>query len=200
MISFSSIKAPPLEKTADQLAVSLPEGRAWNAKTIPGTTIRSLIVGCASEFNIVQQQIEHMAREFNISLAVDLLPDWEASVGLPDACQIELTELAERRQAVIDRIKKVPVVTTADFEALILSLTGQVATVTPGAVFESFPLAFPLTFADSSPLFKLYIDIEDNIEAGFPYAFPFPFGTTTSGLIRCVLEQIIPANVILIIR
>lgn len=200
MLTFSSVKAPALEKTANQLSVCLPEGRAWNAKATPGTVMRSLIVGCASEFNVVQQQIEHMAREFNINLTVDLLPDWEASVGLPDACQTELTSLVDRRQAVIGRLRKVPIVTVADFEALILSLTGQAATVSPGATFESFPLAFPITFADSSPLFKIYVDIEDNIDAGFPYAFPFPFGTTTSGLIRCVLEQIIPANVILIIR
>jgi uncharacterized protein YmfQ (DUF2313 family) len=200
MISFNSVKAPPLEKTADQLAVSLPEGRAWNAKTIPGTLMRSLIVGCAAEFNLVQQQIERMAREFNINLSVDLLPEWEASVGLPDSCQIVVDNLVGRRQAVIDRIKKIPIVTVADFEALILSLTGKTATVVPAAPFESFTFSWPITLSTSSPLFKLYIIVDDATEGGFTYNFPVVFGSTVNGLIRCVLEQIIPANVVLIIR
>lgn len=196
MIKFS---APSQEEAARQLASTLPDGRAWQAKNLAGTNMHALVSACAAEFREIQIQIETLAREFDVNLTDQLLPDWETSVGLPEECTGQLTSLADRRKAVILRLRKIPFVTKADYEQLALELTGLSVTVTPGAELELFPLDFPIILASGNSYFKLYVTFNDAI-GGFPYLFPFNFISTGDNMIRCVFEQIAPANVLIIFQ
>lgn len=189
--------APGIEEAARQLASHLPDGRAWAAKNLDGTNMRALVKGSAAAFMEIQGQIETMARELDIRLTDQLLPDWETSCGLPEECIGALSSLEERRKAVILRLRKIPFVTKADYEQLAFDLTGLSITVTPGAEVELFPLNFPLHFASGNSYFKLYVTFNEAV-AGFPYNFPFNFVSTSDNIVRCVLEQIAPANVLII--
>lgn len=202
MIVFNSLfKTPELEETTQQLANCLPNGRAWDNKNQHDSNIRKLIRSCAKSFNIIQTYIEHLAMEYDINLTSDLLPDWETSVGLPDSCLTEITDLVQRRERVITKLRKIPVVTKNDIETLIFEAFGNTIEVTPGADVEVFPLSFPLTFSSTSSRFKLYVNIIDiGLGIGFPYAFPYAFSFTNEDKIRCLIRSVIPANVILIIR
>lgn len=196
MIKFH---APKIDQAANQLASHIPDGRAWAAKNLDGTNMRALISGCAAAFMEIQKQIETMAREFDISLTDQLLPDWEKSCGLPEECIGVLGDIEERRSAVILRLRKIPFVTKEEYEQLAFDLTGLDVTVTPGADIELFPLEFPCVFSSGNSFFKLYVYFNDTF-GGFPYSFPFPFLIGPSNIVECVFKQIVPANVLLVFR
>lgn len=196
MPGLAIFKAPDLDTTTRQFADHLPEGRAWNNKINEDSIMYKNIKSLASAFNIVQQQIEEIATEFNINLTVDLLPDWEESVGIPDDCIFELESLEERRETVIQRLKKVPVVTKAEFEALALSL-GTEVTVTPGGSVEGFPLTFPFNFSSTFPKFRMFVYFPNGNgdRLGFPYNFPLTFGSFNIDIIKCVFDKVAPASI-----
>lgn len=192
-------EAASIEEATRQLASTIPDGRAWQAKSIPGTNMYAVVSACAAEFREIQIQIETLAREFDINLSDQLLPDWEASCGLPEECIGQMASLEDRRNAVILRLRKIPFVTKEDYENLAFQLAGLNVTVTPGAEIELFPLDFPIHFASGNSYFKLYVTFNDAI-GGFPYLFPFNFLSTGDNIIRCVFEQIAPANVLIIFQ
>lgn len=196
MIKFT---APSQEESTRQLAANIPDGQAWQAKNLPGTNVYALVSACAAEFREIQLQIETLAREFDIRLTDKLLPDWEKSCGLPEECLGELASLEDRRNAVILRLRKIPFVTAAEYEALAFELTGLDVSVVPGAEIELFPLEFPCVFASGNSFFKLYVIFNDTF-GGFPYKFPLLFLTGPSNIVECVFEQIAPANVLLVFR
>lgn len=194
MIKFT---APTLEQTTRQLASNLPDGRCWEAKNLAGTNVYALISACGAEFREIQKQIETLAREFDVRLTDQLLPDWERSVGLPEECIGQFGTLVDRRNAVILRLRKIPFVTKQEFEQLAFDLTGLSVTLVPGAEIEIFPLSFPLPFAVGNSYFKLHVIFNDTI-GGFPYLFALPFLRGPSQIIECVFRQIISATVLLI--
>lgn len=192
-------EAASQEEATRQLASTIPDGRAWQAKSLPGTNMYAVVSACAAEFREIQIQIETLAREFDINLSEQLLPDWEESCGLPEECIGQMASLQDRRNAVILRLRKIPFVTKNDYENLAFQLTGLNVTVTPGAEIELFPLDFPIHFSSGNSYFKLYVTFNDAI-GGFPYLFPFNFVSTGDNIIRCVFEQIAPANVLIIFQ
>jgi hypothetical protein len=194
MIKFT---APTIEVAASQLASNLPDGRCWEAKNLAGTNVYATVSACGAEFREIQKQIETLAREFDIRLTDQLLPDWEKSCGLPEECLGQMASLEDRRNAVILRLRKSPFVTKEEFERLAFELTGLSITVVPGSEIELFPLEFPARFAVGNSYFKLHIVFNDRI-GGFPYSFALPFLRGPDQVIRCVFEQIISATVLLI--
>jgi hypothetical protein len=106
--------------SSQQMADSLPEGKAWGSKNVDDSNVRKLINALAVAPNAAQQQIQLLADEFNINKTVQLLPDWETSVGEPDSCfNGVLGTLAERRETVIEKLRKTPTVTLAEMQAYI---------------------------------------------------------------------------------
>lgn len=194
MIKFT---APTQDQATRQLASVLPDGRAWQAKHLAGTNMNAMVSACAAEFREIQIQIETLAREFDVRLTDQLLPDWETSCGLPEECIGTLASLEDRRNAVILRLRKIPFVTKAEFEQLAFELTGLSVTLVPGPEIEMFPLSFPAHFAAGNSFFKLHVIFNDTI-GGFPYSFAFPFLRTKSQIVQCVFQQIISATVLLI--
>lgn len=194
MIKFT---APSVEVSASQLASNLPDGRCWEAKNLPGTNVYATISACGAEFREIQKQIETLAREFDIRLTDQLLPDWEKSCGLPEECIGPLSSLEARRNAVIIRLRKIPFVTKEELEQLASSLTGLNVTVTPGSDVEIFRLSFPIPFSVGNSYFKLHITFNDTI-GGFPYSFPLPFFVGQDKMVECVFRQIISATVLLL--
>lgn len=192
MPKLNFFDAPTVEESGIQLANAMPRGRVWGKKDLPDTNIYKLIRSLAASFNLVQQQIELLAQEYQINLSVDLLPDWETSVGIPDECLMELDTLEQRRNAVISRLRGVPVVTKEEFEALGLELIDQEITVTDGWSFDTAN-----NYPDTYSRFKMYVQFPF-APTGFPYAFPLPFGRFRNDLITCVFDKIKPANTIII--
>lgn len=189
-VSTGIFSTPELAVTTNQLAQHLPDGRAWVSKYIEGSNMRGLVRSVAASFNRVQQQIEALANEFNIPLTTDLLPEWEASVGLPDECITQAETLQERRDAVISRLRRLPIVTQEDFQNLGQELTGVPTTVLPGIEVD--------TVVVKETRFRMYVSFP-TLSESFPYDFAFPFGSFRPDIVTCVFRQVAPANVIVLL-
>lgn len=186
--------SPPLEEeTANQIADACPNGRAWAKKRVPDSNTYNLIRCLASSFNRVQQQIDVLAKEFNINLSVDLLPEWEASVSLPDECIKTFNSLEEQRNTIIARLSKTPIVTKAEFEALGQELSGETVVVTDGWTYDTAN-----NYPNKYSRFKMYVQFI-NSSTGFPYSFPYPFGSFRFDIVECIFKKIKPANVVMIL-
>jgi uncharacterized protein YmfQ (DUF2313 family) len=102
-VKTTLLDAPTLDQTADNLALHLPQGRAWESKSIEGTNLRALVKASALPFNSIEQIVELIAREFDINQTTLLIDEWEKSVGLPDTCLGPLIDIEDRRALVIER-------------------------------------------------------------------------------------------------
>ena len=192
IINLDIFRAPLLDDTTRQLAQHLPQGRAWAYKLTEGTNTYGLIRSAAAAFNRVQQQIETLANQFDIPLTSDLLPNWEESVGLPDDCQSVGQDLTARRNNIITRLRRIAIVTKAEFEALGQELIGIPVTVTPGQEVDMPPT--------KHSRFKLYVTFPTAQSEGFPYSFPFGIGGFRSDVVECVFNKIVPASVLVILQ
>lgn len=195
-------KAP--DSTAQQMADCLPNGNAWALKNDEESNIRKLIIALSVAHNMTQQQIELLEDEFRIAQTFDLLEEWETSVGIPDECLSVSLNINDRRQAVIDRLKKQPIVTLAEMQAYVDTLfPGLGITLYAGADFEqSFEYEFEIPFYESIFWrFVLVATVPLPPADGFEYEFEFLFeGTPDTTELECLLNQINPANVYILIQ
>ena len=195
-------KAPTQSETAQQLADSLPNGRAWASKNIDDSNARKLINSLAIAYNRVQQQIQLLSDEFDILQSIELLPDWEESVGLPGECLGEADTLEQRREQVIQRLRKTPIVTRADYEDFLTRLfPGLGIEVISGYDYYNFEYTFETPFwGDINEKFVLVVKVfvaGDNFE--YDFEMPFVGGPDTTQL-ECILRKITPSNVVIIIE
>lgn len=193
-------KAP--ESTSQQMADSLPDGCAWSLKNEDDSNLRKLINSLSVAHNTVQQLIELLDDEFRINQTYDLLDEWEESVGIPGECIGLYSTIAERRQAVIDRFKKQPIVTLADMQAYVDALFPGVGIVLyPGweylGGFE-YEFEVPLWSAVGER-FVLVARVPIPPD-GFEYEFELQFeGLPDVTELECLLNQINPACVYVLI-
>ena len=195
-------EAPDVDGTADQLAYSMPKGRVWESKFISGSNLRALIAGAANPFNLAEQKIEELSIEFDINKTTLLIDEWEESVGLPDDCLGQASDIGERRRRVIQRLKKKPEVTLSDLQTL-------VDVIFPTANIELFPGSdyYTLEYTLEAPLLG---DVAEKfiLVARVPSQQPlleYTLEATLTGALdltklRCYLERVMPANVYLIIE
>lgn len=194
-------KTPSINETANQLADHMPQGRVWESKYIENSNLRGLVVACASPFNISQSFIELIANEFDINQTTLLIGEWEKSVGLPDDCIGELTDIAERRAAVIRRLNKTPIVNMAELQAYVdILFVGAGIVLKTGVEYYDFELSFESDFiGDVNTKFIIVAEIPATGET-FEYDFELEFsGATNDEKLRCVLEEVLPSNVVLVI-
>ena len=86
-----------------QLQALLPPGDAWPRTS--GATLTQLLDALAQELARIDSRSDDLLREAMPVAALELLTEWEALVGLPDACSAELANtVEERRQNVVSRL------------------------------------------------------------------------------------------------
>ncbi len=118
-VPLSKFDQPTIDEATRQLADHSPSGAAWGSKLIEGTVLNAVMHGAAKPFNITQGRISDLVTDFDINQAVELLSDWETSVGLPDDCFGIVTDIDERRAQVRERFARTPVVTLAEQQAFV---------------------------------------------------------------------------------
>lgn len=80
----------------------LPQGYAWDKS--PHGWLWPRLRPIAYELALIHGGIDLVLQESDPRTTTVLLPEWEASVGLPDACTPAEATLGERRAAVIARL------------------------------------------------------------------------------------------------
>lgn len=201
-ISKEIFKAPDKFGTADQLMDHIPQGDAWLASSIDGTVFRGLVVATAYPFNLFQVKLEDFICEYDIRSTTKFIDEWEKSVGLPDDClgPADENDIQTRRNAVIERYRKIPIVTLAELQAYVDSIFGEgKITLFNGTQYFNFERTFQGTFlGDINEKFVIVVEMlaqgpffEHDLEGTFT-------GALDTSKIECVLRRVIPANVLII--
>jgi uncharacterized protein YmfQ (DUF2313 family) len=89
------------------LAQLLPSGPAWDKKHEDGTRHRQVLQGMAASLARLHDDADRVLTELDPHTTVDLLPDWERMLGLPDPCMPPASTLTQRRNLVLGRIAEV---------------------------------------------------------------------------------------------
>ena len=178
------------------LSQHLPSGPAWEAKARPESNFYKILKGMVQEFSRVEAQIQGVADEHDINQTVELLTEWETSVGIPDECFSIDISVAQRRDNVILKLGALNgVVSDQDFID-IAAVLGFVVTIVPGSTIALFPLLFPLPlFLDANDArFTMRVEVDNAPPPGvFPLAFPIPFTGDNANILECVFNLLKPS-------
>lgn len=187
-VTKAKFKTPDIEGTARQLADHMPRGKVWEAKLVEDSNLHAQMHGSAKPFNMAQTRIENLATEFNINTTVQLIGEWEESVGLPDECLGLIIDLGERRTLVKERLRHNPTVTLEEFQDYVdRFFPGSGVILVPGADFDEFEYDLEFLFLGGFNLRFILIAI-------VPLA-----AMIDETQLRCILEKIMPGNTVLII-
>lgn len=183
----------PIEKQQGALARHLPVGRVWERCFDTETNLYKLIKGLSLEFFQLELLYQILSKNIDIVQTVDLIREWEKSVGLPNECISIDQTLEVRRGQVLQQFSNLGGVQTANDFIRVASLYGFVVQITPASGNGGLPYkleADPNRFilAESAKALKYTIEVE--IESG----------TLSPYLLKCVFEQLAPANVAIIIQ
>jgi uncharacterized protein YmfQ (DUF2313 family) len=85
-----------------QLQALLPTGAAWPRD--PDAQLTKLVAGLAEEFARVDGRAARLLDEADPRTALELLPEWERLVGLPDKCIPVTGSVRERQLAVASKV------------------------------------------------------------------------------------------------
>jgi uncharacterized protein YmfQ (DUF2313 family) len=95
----------PIYTSADfqsALRSLMPTGRAWDKEA--GSVLDSALGGLAPSYARNSAAAVALLADAFPATALDMLPEWEAALGLPDPCAGESPTLAGRRQQVVARL------------------------------------------------------------------------------------------------
>lgn len=187
--------AQTIDEQSQMLARHLPDGDAWVNKFNSESNLGKLIIGLAAEYLKISIMIEDSLNEVNINTTVQLIDEWERSVGIPDDCFDASGTLQERRDRVISKLSNYGGIQTAeDFERLALTLGFNVE-VTNGTANGVFPLKFPIRFFDNrkEAVHTIIVNLEEQ-RSVFPLTFPIEFSSGVTGIIECLFKKLAPAN------
>lgn len=137
VLDYATIDLPALTLL---LGKNMPQGLAWNGKTDVESNIYKLFNAMASQIRALEDRVFRMATQFNPASTTDLLVEWETAVGIPDECRKRAELIQDRRDNVLTKLKKTPIVTIADYQALAEVITGEPAAtwnIRPGS--QDFP-------------------------------------------------------------
>lgn len=90
------------EQYAQQLANLLPPGIALAAE--PGSEMAELLARLGKYLAAAHNRGEQLLAEGSPWHALELLPEWEASLALPDSCSVAVPTLAERRASLVAKL------------------------------------------------------------------------------------------------
>ena len=104
------------EAYVEQLEAMLPKGRAWPRGR--GTVLHALIQGLATQLHDIDTDATGLLTEIRPSTTVNLLPDWERVMGLPDECSNLGSTIQERRAAVLTKLVSRLGMSAEDYKAI----------------------------------------------------------------------------------
>lgn len=201
MFSFNgnNFKPNTPEENAQALADLCPQGFAWDAKNVPESNFRKLLLGLAKQHTRTQDKIYELSIEYFPDTTTNLIERWERALGIPDDCFSNLADLPTRRKQCVAKLAKMNVQTRQDFIGLadyfgyrVAIRSGEV-----GASFSTFPLVFPAIFGSkkvlSHTMVVTFLDLDKPANI-FTMTFPFELGEN-SNIIRCLFNKLRPANV-----
>lgn len=119
------------EEYLSALKALLPSGPAWPREE--ETPLTRLLKAWAEEFARLDARAALLTEEADARTTLELLPDWERALGLPE-CGLEYTTVEERRSALEAKLTAGGAMTNAELIAL-AEVLGFTITITEYAPF-----------------------------------------------------------------
>lgn len=119
----------------DALLSLLPRGRVWSRE--PGSVQHALMSGFAPTFERLDARAQGLLYDAFPVNTVELLPEWEASLGLPDPCDGDAQTIEQRRAQVLVRLFNGGGQTVGYYKAVLSRLGYPDATITEYAPFRA---------------------------------------------------------------
>lgn len=147
LLDSSTSAAAATSPYARLLESLLPPGRLW--RLYAGAVLPKLLAGLADELQRVADRGAALLSEADPSTAVELLPEYEAELGIAAAATV-----AERQARVVGRLVARQRYRPVDFQTALAPLLAQ----DPGdVVVLERTLAFAATVGDAREIFRFFI-------------------------------------------
>jgi hypothetical protein len=213
MKSIKSFKSFSDKQSQNYLAQGYPKGKMFANIYDAGKNIYKYILSLSTWIKVVTGQIFIIAKNRDIDQVDELLPEWEASVKLPERYPI-LDTIEKRRIALKRLISKVPVynlrngtidddTTIENYIEKVLDLTVEIDSAGGDLTTSSFPADFPIIFGIPYAKRQLLLKVKVDIGGGaannqFPLPFPVQFFNATipdatRDLLDLALEDTVPS-------
>lgn len=185
----------PSADQADLLAAHLPIGGVFDSAREGGTNFRALIEALGAEYFRTEGEAYNTCEEMDPRITIDLLPEWERSVGIPDTCFSTAGDVERRREAVLLKLGGFRVQTAQDFIDL-AALLGQTIEIEPGATTGTYPMKYSARYLGGAKgaRFTMIVHFPDTPNTSYPQPYPVPYGVAT-GIVECVIAHAAPSNV-----
>lgn len=200
-----------IEDHVRALAVNLPGGRVWTAKSRRGSNLNGLLTGLAETFRVIDAHLQRYIDQQIPTTTEDFLAEWEEALGIPDDCFPLATDTATRQRNITIKLSVLAgIQTDEDFVALAL-LLGQGVSVASGiehlivgdggentgAKLPALDISGPnYDFATVEQARLTMVVTETTPDAAsFTYDYPIPFTTGDIFTMRCLFQKMTPASV-----
>lgn len=170
----------------------LPRGRVWPRDSDAVQT--KTLAGCAPTYARLTDRANNLITDSFPASTYELLPEWEASLGLPDPCAGEAPTVPQRRAQVISRLTATGGQSIAYFTAVAAAL-GYAITITQ-FVPSRFGRPFGRLFGGAAWAFAWQVNAPTFTVSSLQFggSFGSPFSTWGNNVLQCELETYAPAH------
>lgn len=179
----------PFNDHVNALAAYMPDGDLFAAKHIADSNFRQLLRGITYELFDAQGYLCDLEEQYFPDATESFLSEWEQALGIPDDCFSGTGDVLERRRDIVVKLAALGIQTAEDFRQL-AEVFGEVVAVIPGSEYTNYPLPVP---ADDQKRYYIIIEFTP-ATGGFPYTFPFTFGSDAIRILECLFVSLAPAN------
>ncbi|MFD1557100.1 YmfQ family protein [Paraburkholderia silviterrae] len=179
------------------LLACMPRGKIWPKDADAVQT--QVLLGLATPFQQHNDRANYLLVDAFPATADELLPQWEATLGLPDPCAGESPTLQARRQQVVARLTNSGGQSAAYFIAYAQSLGFEV-TITQFTPFRMGQQRMGCPLGTQDWAFAWRVDAPANTITYFSLgqsAVGEPLAVWGSDVLECELRRLIPANTVL---
>lgn len=176
-----------LEQHRDALLLLLPRGSAFTRDK--NGDIAKVFTGFAEELKRFDERIDALIEESDPRTVIELIDDYENDWGLPTDCTGPLITLAQRRQALVDRIVNIADQSRQTYIDRAADL-GFVVTVTEYSAGDSVPGHAEIPAADAAFVVQINAGLEGFQRRVFGGPHGEPYSVFGNALLECGINQI----------
>ncbi|MEW9901651.1 YmfQ family protein [Pseudomonas putida] len=181
-----------------QLRALLPLGPAWDPELVPEVDLA--LEGVSQEFARIEARVVAALNEMDASGVSELVPDWEAVMGLPDPCLGNNPSFEDRRLSVQQRLTAIGGQDIAYLISLAVEQGYPNATITEYRTPRFGRARFgPSRFGTWKAQFLWTLHTGDRQRVGRRFGASYwgeRFGMNPGNALECVIRRAAPAHTI----
>jgi uncharacterized protein YmfQ (DUF2313 family) len=173
----------------------LPRGRVWSRDL--GAVQNRILLGLVTVYERSTDRANHLLVDAFPAATYELLPEWEATCGLPDPCAGPSPTTQARRDQVVARLTAIGGQSIPYFESL-ASRLGYEITITQYTP-STFGRRFGAPFGGTSWAHAWRVNAPTFTVRHFEFGGGFgpPFSFWSNNVLQCELQAVSPAHTVL---